>query len=590
MEFQLAGVEADQGSSSFLNGSGEMGALIRAHDWSKTVLGPMADWPRSLRTILGTVLASPFPMVIAWGPELLTLYNDAYRPLLGDKLETLGQPFNQVWAEARDTIAPLLHRALAGEAFRTESAPFWLLRSGRPEKAYFDFSFSAIRDESGAIVGVLNTAIEVTAHILSERRQAFRLSLEHRLRDVTDPAEAMAVVSEALGRHLSVAQVAYAEVEPGGETVIIERDWHDGTMGSNRRRHRLDDYGPELIANLRSGETVAIPDVALDRRTWSPAALAAFAQARIVGLLDVPVLKGGQLAAILGVHSHTPHAWLGEEIALAQEVAERTWVAAEQASAQGTVRESEERYRTLFEAIDAGFCIVEVLFEGEQAIDYRFVEVHPAFRRQTGLRRSASGCASSRRGTKSTGSRSMAASHGPGSRPVSRMGRRRSAAGMTCMPSVSARLLSGVLPFCSISVSHAQLRWRISPVKRYSGYAPARSGIIRNARPASALMCPCSSFVRLSVHSTPFVRSGQAITAQTAMTRISVSRCSTLPPQRGSSTSSRRSSNRSNANGMALPPEGIVFNHQRSKYKTASADAHQINAEISCVAPGTRLR
>ena len=381
----MAEVQANQGGSSFLTGSGEMGELIRAHDWSATQLGPMAAWPQSLRTILGTVLASPFPMVIAWGPQLLTLYNEAYRPLLGDKLETLGQPFHQVWAEARETIAPLLHRALAGEGCRFESAPFWLRRRGQPEQAYFDFSFSPVRDESGAIVGVLNTAIEVTAHVLFERRQAFRLSLEHRLRDVTDQAEAVAVVSEALGRYLGVAQVAYAEVEPGGETVMIERDWHDGTMASNRRRHRLDDYGPELIANLRSGETVAIPDVALDRRTSSPGALAAFAQARIVGLLDVPVVKGGQLAAILGVHSHTPRAWSGEEIALAHEIAERTWVAAEQANAQATLRQSEERYRTLFEAIDAGFCIVEVLFEGERAVDYRFLEVNPAFERQTGL-------------------------------------------------------------------------------------------------------------------------------------------------------------------------------------------------------------
>ncbi len=377
--------EADRRDSQFLTNSGQMGALIRAHDWSGTQLGPITGWPQALRTILSTVLASPFPMVVAWGPQLLTLYNDAYRPLLGDKLETLGQPFQQVWAEARETITPLLHRAIAGEACRFESEPFWLLRRSQPEQAYFDFSFSPIRDEAGAIVGVLNTAIEITAQVLSERRHAFRLSLEHQLRNVTDPADAIAVVSEALGRHLGVAQVAYAEVEPGGKTVMIERDWHDGTMASNRRRHRLDDYGPELIAGLRCGETVAIPDVALDRRTSSPGALAAFAQARIVGLLDVPVLKGGQLVAILGVHSHTPHAWSGEEIALARESAERTWVAADQASAQATVRESEERYRTLFEAIDAGFCIIEVLFEGEKAIDYCFVEVNPAFERQTGL-------------------------------------------------------------------------------------------------------------------------------------------------------------------------------------------------------------
>jgi len=49
------------------------------------------------------------------------------------------------------------------------------------------------------------------------------------------------------------------------------------------------------------------------------------------------------------------------------------------------LREGADRYRSLFESIDAGFCIIEVLFENERVHDYRFVEVNPAFMRQTGL-------------------------------------------------------------------------------------------------------------------------------------------------------------------------------------------------------------
>ena len=101
-------------SSDFRAGGGETAARIRIHDWSATPLGPIEGWPSCLRTALGLVFGSPFPMVLAWGPELTTLHNDAYRPLLGDKPDALGQPFLEVWSEAREFIAPLLDRARAG--------------------------------------------------------------------------------------------------------------------------------------------------------------------------------------------------------------------------------------------------------------------------------------------------------------------------------------------------------------------------------------------------------------------------------------------------------------------------------------------
>ena len=162
-------------SSDFLAGGGETAARIRTHDWSATPLGPIESWPSCLRTALGLVFGSPFPMVLAWGPELTTLHNDAYRPLLGDKPDALGRPFREVWSEAHEIIAPLLDHALSGEAGRFDDAPFTLLRHGQPEEAFFDFSYSPVRDETGAVMGVLNLAVETTARVLAERRQAFRL-------------------------------------------------------------------------------------------------------------------------------------------------------------------------------------------------------------------------------------------------------------------------------------------------------------------------------------------------------------------------------------------------------------------------------
>ena len=131
-----------------------------------------------------------------------------------------------------------------------------------------------------------------------------------------------------------MGQVAYGEVEPGDEFVLIEREWNDGATKSNVGRHRLDDYGPVFIADLRRGETVAIADVRIDPRTSSSEALAAFSRASILAFLNVPLVKAGRLVAVLAVHSATPRAWSAEEVALAEEIADRTWAAAERARAE----------------------------------------------------------------------------------------------------------------------------------------------------------------------------------------------------------------------------------------------------------------
>jgi len=166
--------------------SGQMEELIAAHDWATTPLGAMAQWSASLKVTLQTVLASPFPMVLAWGPELVTLHNEAYRQLLGAKPAALGEPFLTVWPEARDALVPLFDRALSGEACRFESAPFSLRRADKPEMAVFDFSLSPVRDEAGAVVGVLNICVEITERAAFERQ--LRQS-EARLRDLNDTLE-----------------------------------------------------------------------------------------------------------------------------------------------------------------------------------------------------------------------------------------------------------------------------------------------------------------------------------------------------------------------------------------------------------------
>jgi PAS domain S-box-containing protein len=162
--------------------SAGMALQVEAFDWSATPLGPRFDWPACLNTALQMVLASPFPAVLAWGPTLITIYNDAYRPLLGDKPEALGRPLLDVWSEVRDVLAPLTERALAGESCCFETSAFAVLSAAEPAQTVFDFSLSPVRSEDGAVAGLLNIAVDATtrldAQALAHSEQRLRALVE----------------------------------------------------------------------------------------------------------------------------------------------------------------------------------------------------------------------------------------------------------------------------------------------------------------------------------------------------------------------------------------------------------------------------
>lgn len=158
---------------AFLAGGGEVGALIRAHDWSASPLGPPSTWPQSLRSVVGLLLSSKFPMFVAWGPELGFLYNDAYAEILGAKHPAaLGARFYDIWTEIWTEIEPLIDAALAGEATFREDLPLVMNRKGFDEQTWFTFSYSPVPDESGRVAGMYCAVAETTGRVLAERRNA----------------------------------------------------------------------------------------------------------------------------------------------------------------------------------------------------------------------------------------------------------------------------------------------------------------------------------------------------------------------------------------------------------------------------------
>jgi hypothetical protein len=160
-------------SNEFLAGGGEMGALMRAHDWAATPLGPLATWPQSLRTSISTCLDCAFPILVWWGPQLVMLYNDEYRTILGSAKhpDAFGKPGRKVWPDIWDVIGPMLDQVMSrGEATRSRDLLLVMDRHGYVEESYFSFSYSPIRDESGGIGGVFTPVLETTGRVIGERR------------------------------------------------------------------------------------------------------------------------------------------------------------------------------------------------------------------------------------------------------------------------------------------------------------------------------------------------------------------------------------------------------------------------------------
>ena len=172
-------------ATTFLLGGGEMGARMRARDWSQTPLGPPEQWPQSLKTAVRILLTSRQPMFVWWGEELINLYNDAYKAIVGGKHpEALGQPASQVWREIWDQVRPRAESAIRrNEGTYDESLRLIMERNGYPEETYYTFSYSPVPDDEGGTGGIFCANTDDTQRIIGERQLALLRELAARTAD-----------------------------------------------------------------------------------------------------------------------------------------------------------------------------------------------------------------------------------------------------------------------------------------------------------------------------------------------------------------------------------------------------------------------
>ncbi|MEZ4240151.1 MAG: ATP-binding protein [Myxococcota bacterium] len=230
--------------ASFLEGGGELGALMRAHDWEATPLGPPAGWPRALKTAVRILLTSRQPFWLGWGPDLTYLYNDAYKAIIGGKHPTaLGRPFREVWSEIWDVVGPMADRVMEqDEGTYVEAQLLMMERHGYTEETYYTFSYSPVPDDDGRPMGLICANTDDTQRVLGERQLATLRELAARTAPARTWREACALGVAALGvdpRDLPFAALYLGEpgevprlvaASPGAEAVARGTHWPWGEV------------------------------------------------------------------------------------------------------------------------------------------------------------------------------------------------------------------------------------------------------------------------------------------------------------------------------------------------------------------------
>ncbi|WP_373546484.1 GAF domain-containing protein [Chamaesiphon sp.] len=292
---------------------------------------------------------------------------------IGKTVRELVPDLERFWIETYGNVA------LTGEPVRFENKSDALNR-------WFDVYASKLGDATSRRVAILFTNIteRKQAEQISQlvaKLDAFRITLADALRPLADPIEIQATASRVLGEHLDANRVAYFEVR--GSNYVVERDYTNGATAISGS-YSVDSFGEELLAAYRSGRAVFKCNIAADP-DLSPAEKSGYAAIEIGAYIGVPLVKGGEFIAGLAVHSIVPRVWTPDEMTLVKEVAEKTWGVLERARAQAALRESEAKYRTLFESMDEGYVLMDLIFDAnDRLVDLYYLEANPAAVRMMG--------------------------------------------------------------------------------------------------------------------------------------------------------------------------------------------------------------
>jgi PAS domain S-box-containing protein len=211
----------------------------------------------------------------------------------------------------------------------------------------FETNVVPLQGGSGEVIGALSVTRDVTARRGAERRYAFLVHLDDETRSLSDPEQITSTAAKLLCQHLKADRCSYAEINLDEGNIDVAGSYSE-TLPSLVGRYASSGFGAGFLESMQTG----VPYVFRDAKKELPSdAAAAYGAIDIAAIISIPLIKGGTLVAGMGVHQTVPRNWLEEEIELCRIVANRCWESIQRARAERELRESEEQFRTLSDAI-----------------------------------------------------------------------------------------------------------------------------------------------------------------------------------------------------------------------------------------------
>ncbi|WP_088891260.1 PAS domain S-box protein [Leptolyngbya ohadii] len=286
----------------------------------------------------------------------------------GKTLLEIAPNFEQQWLEFYSDVV------ISGRGRRTE---YYTASVDR----WFTVYASRIGAEGSHQVAVVFN--DITDRKQRELSTALLDEIGKELSVLSAPDEIMQMVGKRLYEFLELSGCYFVDVDEAKNEVTVHYGWGSEQLPSLMQTFKLEDYlSEDFIHTMRAGEVFLMRDTVQDERAEAKN----YARLNVASFVTVPFLRNGRYIGHIAVTSEKPRDWQPQEIELLREIASRIFPRIERARVEAALCESEEKYRSLFESMDEGFCLIEVLFdEGGQAFDYRFLEANPAFEKHTGL-------------------------------------------------------------------------------------------------------------------------------------------------------------------------------------------------------------
>lgn len=301
------------------------------------------------------------------------------RPLLG---RDFAEVLRIIWTEpfASEAISRFRHTLETGEPYSNDTTTEY--RSDIPAVETYDWKIERITLPDGQY-GVVCYFYDITERQAAQSMAEFLGRLSQKLHEAKTPNELIRLTTEAVGEHLRLHRCYFFEVVGNSSEVNVLADWRQS--GSELAgNYKLSNFGTaEWLTSIRQ-TTTAFDDIS--SHPWTQNFMAGYESLQFRSYAISPFIQEGKWVASMGMSMDQPHAWTRYELAVLENVVARVWPLVERARVAEELSLSEERYRSLFDSIDEGFCIIDMVYDTEgRAVDYRFVQANPAFEQLTGL-------------------------------------------------------------------------------------------------------------------------------------------------------------------------------------------------------------